>query len=297
MSRWPGWFKRPLLPLWNGAHRLAWWGAEWLDALAHRQIERCVVCGRVGVMLLRRRVIPERLIELWGLTPAQAEALRRKESLDCSRCGAKLRGRRLASVVLEVAAGAKRAGSLAEWAVDPGVQSLRILEINRIDGVEQALRGHPGFVATDYEEGGVRGAVNREGVRCEDLMGLTFEDESIDLILSSETLEHVPDLATALAEIRRVLKPGGWHIFTIPRVPGAARTFARARVRADGSIACSVPPMLHHPGGDVGYPVFTEFGDDVEELLAAAGFEVSTRFGPVCDEDLGQVYLCSKLVP
>ena len=49
---------------------------------------------------------------------------------------------------------------------------------------------------------------------------------SFDLVLTSETLEHVPDLAAASREIRRVLVPGGRHIFTIPLLPDVPRTFA-----------------------------------------------------------------------
>ena len=51
-------------------------------------------------MLYRRRVIPRRLEELWGLSPRLAEALARKESCDCAACGAKLRCRRMARAVL-----------------------------------------------------------------------------------------------------------------------------------------------------------------------------------------------------
>jgi hypothetical protein len=292
MRSWPGWLKRPLLPIWNGGHRLAWTAAEWADALAHRRVERCRVCGRVGVMLLRRRAIPPKLVAMWGLTPRQAEALARKETLDCSRCGARLRCRRIAEAVLGEFPAAD-AASLAAWARAPETRGLRIAEINRIDGVHEALSGHPGFVASDYDParpiGGVRG-----GVRNEDLTRLTYEDASFDLVLTSETLEHVPDLDRALAEIRRVLRPGGLHIFTIPRLPGVDRTFARARLGAAGSIERIVPPLLHHPGGDVGYPVFTEFGADVTEIWDAAGFEAEERFGPPRADDLGQVWICRK---
>jgi SAM-dependent methyltransferase len=38
---------------------------------------------------------------------------------------------------------------------------------------------------------------------------LDFEDSSFDLVISLSTFEHIGDVAKALAEIRRVLKPGG----------------------------------------------------------------------------------------
>ena len=39
---------------------------------------------------------------------------------------------------------------------------------------------------------------------------------SYDTVLCSEVLEHVADPAAALAEIRRVLKPGGQLVLTVP---------------------------------------------------------------------------------
>ena len=41
-------------------------------------------------------------------------------------------------------------------------------------------------------------------------------DESFDLIFMNHVLEHIPDAATALAEVRRVLKPGGHAIIGVP---------------------------------------------------------------------------------
>jgi hypothetical protein len=114
-------------------------------------------------------------------------------------------------------------------------------------------------------------------------------------MLTSETLEHVPDLDAALGEIRRVLVPGGRHVFTVPVLPATERTFPRAIVRVDGSVEDRAP-RIAHPGGDWGYPVFTEFGADLPDLLRQAGFEVEVLFGPVHEDDLAQVYVCRKPV-
>jgi SAM-dependent methyltransferase len=246
-------------------------------------------------MLLRRRVIPRRLVELWGLTPRLVESLARKESSDCAGCGAKLRARRIAAVILEtfqVGAPSAQVRSIHEWAQYPQVARLRIAEINRIEGLHEELSSLPGFCSSDYRPGARPGEVVA-GIRSEDLTSLTYANQSFDLVLTSETLEHVPDLSRALQEIKRVLVAGGRHIFTVPLLPGVARTFARIATRSDGTLD-NLAPRICHPGGDVGYPVFTEFGADLPEILRAAGFEVKVYFGPARADDLAQVYVCLK---
>jgi SAM-dependent methyltransferase len=68
-------------------------------------------------------------------------------------------------------------------------------------------------------EGGVAGdgtAARYEVVRG-DLLHLPFPDASVDRVMTSEVLEHIPDDVAAMAEIFRVLKPGGRVAVTVPR--------------------------------------------------------------------------------
>lgn len=50
-----------------------------------------------------------------------------------------------------------------------------------------------------------------------DALSLPFADESFDVIVCSEVLEHIPDYETALDEIERILKPGGTLAASVPR--------------------------------------------------------------------------------
>lgn len=45
---------------------------------------------------------------------------------------------------------------------------------------------------------------------------LPFQDNSFDFIICTEVLEHVPGFRKAIAEIKRVLKPGGIFVITTP---------------------------------------------------------------------------------
>ncbi len=291
----PASWKRILVPIWNEGHRLGWLARDYGSACLRGRWEHCAVCGRFRPTLFRRRVIHRRLEELWGLTPRLAAALARKESSNCANCGAKLRARRMAQVILEtypVGAPPAPARSLAEWMRSQEAQRLRIAEINLIEGLHEQLTGLSSFQSSDYHPGAGPGEMI-EGIRSEDLTRLTYADACFDLVLTSESLEHVPDLSAALREIHRVLAPGGLHIFTIPLLPTVEKTSTRTEVRPDGSLE-HVAPRICHPGGDVGYPVFTEFGVDVPEILHHAGFDVTIHFGPTTENDLAQVYVCRK---
>jgi SAM-dependent methyltransferase len=49
-----------------------------------------------------------------------------------------------------------------------------------------------------------------------DVTDLPLEDESFDVVLCIHVLEHVPDDRAALAEMHRVLRPGGEAVFQVP---------------------------------------------------------------------------------
>jgi SAM-dependent methyltransferase len=50
-----------------------------------------------------------------------------------------------------------------------------------------------------------------------DLLELPFADASFDVVIASEVLEHIPDDRRAVAEIARVVRPGGRVAITVPR--------------------------------------------------------------------------------
>ncbi|MCG5434399.1 methyltransferase domain-containing protein [Mycobacterium sp. MYCO198283] len=76
-------------------------------------------------------------------------------------------------------------------------------------GVEAILRGMA-------EEGQAPASATAE-VRAGDALALPYDDETFDVVIASEILEHVPADDVAIAELTRVLKTGGTLVVTVPR--------------------------------------------------------------------------------
>jgi len=66
-----------------------------------------------------------------------------------------------------------------------------------------------------------------------DAQSLGHPDGSFDTVISCETLEHLPNPRSAIAEFRRVLKPGGRLLLTTPNYMGAMGCY-RAYLRVVG---------------------------------------------------------------
>jgi SAM-dependent methyltransferase len=73
-----------------------------------------------------------------------------------------------------------------------------------------------------------------------DLQALPFADSTYDIVYASHVLEHVPDDGRALAEIHRILAPGGIAILPVPIVTErtieylAPNPYESGHVRAPG---------------------------------------------------------------
>ena len=99
-----------------------------------------------------------------------------------------------------------------------------------------------------------------------DLTSLPFPPRRFDAVLSSHVLEHIRDDRTAMAELARVLRPGGQAIVMVPFDPKRAET----EEGADIDDAAERMARFGHPFH------FRIYGRDFVDRLSAAGFQVET---------------------
>jgi SAM-dependent methyltransferase len=142
------------------------------------------------------------------------------------------------------------AGTFRAFVGSPDARALRVLEVNRAGGLTPFLASLEGHTLVEYPDA--------------DMQALPFADASFDVVVHSDTLEHVPNPLQGLAECRRVLRPGGGCAFTVPIVVGRL-TRSRAGLPASHHGVESSPRADHL--------VHTEYGADVWTQVLAAGFE------------------------
>lgn len=122
-------------------------------------------------------------------------------------------------------------------------------------------------VGIDFSEEAVRVASGLvPGGRFEqgDAQALPFPDATFDAVVCGYGLMHLPDPASALREVLRVLRPGGRAAFSVWDAGGAGFTLVYEAVRSRGSMDVRLP---HGPD-------FFQFGSParMEAALQEVGF-------------------------
>jgi SAM-dependent methyltransferase len=232
----------------------------------------CPACGNDAITV-RRPVLSSELIASWELSPEWVRRFEQREGLLCSVCRSSERVRHMATVIASECS--RRLDlpptSLAELVRTPAFQRLAVAELNPCGGLHQFLAQHPRLSYSDY---------GSSSVRSEDLQALTYDDETFDIVLTSDTLEHVPNIWLAFAELRRVLKPGGVHLFTVPMVSDRDTRW-RATVE-NGRTRHLLAPSYHGAPGTRSDDrlVFVELGGDFPRLAADRGFPLEACTDP-----------------
>ncbi|SHI46538.1 Methyltransferase domain-containing protein [Shimia gijangensis] len=176
-----------------------------------------------------------------------------RASLKCTNCRSVPRERALANVL----------GRLR-----PDWRKLKIHESSPAPrGISVHLAEHcENYVATNYYPDQELGEVHK-GYRCENLEAMTFADNSVDVHVHLDVMEHVNHPDRCVREMMRTLKPGGLAIFTTPVEADLDITKRVATYTADGVEHHEKPEYHGNPAIDGGALVTFKYGQDLAQRI------------------------------
>ncbi|MGB3787498.1 MAG: methyltransferase domain-containing protein [Phormidesmis sp.] len=205
----------------------------------------CCCCG--SQKFQEHEILWKELVDEWRLSPYEIDYINRQQGLSCLNCGANLRSIALALAFMKVL---NFEGLFLDFVKNGSTRHLKVLEINEAGSLTPWLAQMPGHKLIKYPD--------------YNMMTLPFEAATFDIVIHSDTLEHVEHPTRALSECRRVLKPkAGFCLFTVPIVVD------RLTISRTG-----FPPSYH--GRETTQPkdylVLTEYGCDAWRQVILAGF-------------------------
>jgi SAM-dependent methyltransferase len=209
----------------------------------------CPVCG--GDRFVNELVLWPELIAQWELSPDEVDYINLQQGFCCSSCKNNLRTMTLAAAVTGAFG---FSGTFEDLCRNhSGIRELTLVEVNPAKNLSCFLQALPKHALHSFPQ--------------IDMQRMSLADSSIDVIVHSDTLEHILDSRTALKESRRVLKPGGHLFYTVPIVMGRLTRMRRG-----------LPPSHHgKPGAKRDDCIVqTEYGADFWCEIFEAGFQQVT---------------------
>ncbi len=205
---------------------------------------KCIICGCSN--FIKQNVLWPELCNSWELTSVEVDYINEQQGMRCQNCRCNLRSQALAKSLLSVT---QENCLFNEFHNTSSGKTLKILEINSAGDLHHYLNALPNHKLVEYP--------------AYDMMSLDIPDKGFDLVIHSDTLEHISDPVKALQECRRVLTETGACLFTVPIVVGR---LTRSRSQ--------MSPSYHGAPGDnlCDFLVYSEFGADVWKIPLLAGF-------------------------
>jgi SAM-dependent methyltransferase len=229
--------------------------SEKLISLIGFGLARCNVCGK------------------YTLIKVHGENLR--ETCTCIWCKSTNRQRQIAYVICSVLS-SLRDRSLSSLREIKKVPDLTIYNTEARGALNDQLCQNPGYTCSEYFGNGYASGQLVAGVMHQDLMSLSLNDSSVDLVISSDVFEHIPDPYAAHQEVLRILRPGGRHVFTVPFYQTEWLDEQRTALAPDDTLIFLKPPQYHSdPIRSEGALVYQVFSLEMIVKLAKIGFRVN----------------------
>ena len=217
------------------------------------------------------------------------DPLLHRESLTCEHCLTTSRYRSIARGLLRslrTLAGVE-AASLTDLAATTSDRKLSIYDTQVPFAYEGNAYPIPDLLAacawltvacSKFDPKVRRGKRLAERTTNQDLEALTFPDASFDVVVTSDVMEHVRLDGRAHREIRRVLKPGGIYLFTVPHFRDQPTLVRVEVVDPDHPERDRYLTEREYHGdanADEGRALsYRSYGTDLDGALEALGFDV-----------------------
>lgn len=135
-----------------------------------------------------------------------------------------------------------------------------ILSTESSGGLHNSLKHNINYISSEYFGDAHKSGEMVNGILHVNLLDTHFEDNTFNVVLSSDVMEHIPDPYQAFREIHRILAPGGVHFFTVPFYQTHYFDEKRAEI-IDGQLVHHMEPMYHldplSPNGILVYNIFS----------------------------------------
>lgn len=128
------------------------------------------------------------------------------------------------------------------------------------------------YFGNDVNSGTIVGNVPHQ-----DLTRLSFKDNSFDMVLCFEDLEHIPDYQAAIRELYRITSEEGVLLISVPFNKMSPTNIERASVNTNGEIVHHMEPEYHgDPVAKTGILCFRHYGWEFLDELRNLGFKTVT---------------------
>ncbi len=239
----------------------------------YHQLGKCNICGNITVFVC-------------------IDSQNARNNMYCPFCRSSSRKRHVAKILINEVI--KSVSSIADI---PKSQQLSIYNADVNDAIYKVLHNYSTYTCSSFCPEIKPGTEIRKGVFCQDLEKLTFADEAFDVVMTEDVFEHVRHHEKGFREVHRVLKLGGYHIFTVPCYFDKS-TIVRVDTSGEQDIHL-LPPEYHGDKIRGQILAYRTFGIDIFELLKYIGFETKVDFSSYTDKDMGifdSYVFCSQKV-
>lgn len=202
----------------------------------------CPVCG--GEDFSEIAVLWIELINAWQLSEKEVAYINRQQGFHCTQCNNNLRAMSLSAAILKEFGFQGTLEKFCESSSD-----VKLIEINTAGNLTSFFKKLSFHRLIEFPQF--------------DMQNLDIDSQSVDLIVHSDTLEHIPNPERALSECQRILRSHGKCIFTVPII---VDRLTRNRV--------GLAPSYHGQSGVLSddQVVCTEFGANVWQTVLNSGF-------------------------